>query len=342
MCNDLYVIRSFVRRFVPFTALKTTLLSSHLVTIIIMKPPPPDSLQNIHTENTQDSNPWRDSAPTPPPLSQPLHIPSPNTLEDVVSGGIKLNDVHTPEINAQVHADVLDTFDPLAYHEEQNARDAWANAEGHPPPPQPPPPPPKQDPPRESAAASSSSFPSFSSFARSFALPSLPNMNISLVAGQRATRPQSIDTAVLMQSPVHPPASFASQLDAEVDARGSPKTDPAALPPPPYAVEDALRRENPSQERAAAAPGKDKDPPFDFQKFLDQMKTKSAEPVARYLRSFVPNFVRFLALRLMPLESRFLSNFAKRTFTVSDQIKLINDFLNVGDLLSETSQPDSS
>lgn len=26
---------------------------------------------------------------------------------------------------------------------------------------------------------------------------------------------------------------------------------------------------------------------------------------------------------------RFLSNFAKRTFTVSDQVKIINDFLNV-------------
>ncbi|KXN84246.1 Vacuolar protein sorting-associated protein 9a [Leucoagaricus sp. SymC.cos] len=48
---------------------------------------------------------------------------------------------------------------------------------------------------------------------------------------------------------------------------------------------------------------------FDFQKFLDQMKTRSAEPVSKYLRSF-------------------LSNFAKRTFTVNDQIKIINDFLN--------------
>jgi len=196
-----------------------------------------------------------------------------------------------PEINAHVHADVLDAFDPLAYHEEQSARDAWANAEGHPPPPQPAPaPPPKQDPPpRESAAATSSSFPSFSSFARSFALPSLPNMNISLVAGTRASRPQSIDTAVLVQTPVNPSASFASQLDAEVEARGSPKTDPAAVPP--HAVQNALRRDNPSQERAA--PGKDKDPPFDFQKFLDQMKSKSAEPVARYLRSFVPTLSVF-------------------------------------------------
>ncbi|KAF8141497.1 hypothetical protein EV363DRAFT_1391949 [Boletus edulis] len=52
-----------------------------------------------------------------------------------------------------------------------------------------------------------------------------------------------------------------------------------------------------------------KDPQFDFQSFLDQMKSRGAEPVAKYLRSF-------------------LSNFAKRTFTVSDQVKVINDFLN--------------
>lgn len=79
-----------------------------------------------------------------------------------------------------------------------------------------------------------------------------------------------------------------------------------AMTLPVQVVHDTLRRKEPSQERPG---GKDKDPAFDFQKFLDQMKTKSAEPVARYLRSF-------------------LSNFAKRTFTVTDQVKLINDFLN--------------
>ena len=31
---------------------------------------------------------------------------------------------------------------------------------------------------------------------------------------------------------------------------------------------------------------------------------------------------------------RFLSNFAKRTFTVNDQVKLINDFLNVSAILA--------
>jgi hypothetical protein len=113
-------------------------------------------------------------------------------------------------------------------------------------------------------------------------------MNISLVAGTRA-RPQSLDAPALVQTPVHP-VTFASQQDAEISARGSPKLD-AAMMLPPYEVQNAaaaLRRENPSQERAGS---KDKDSQFDFQRFLDQMKTKSAEPVARYLRSCVLAFI---------------------------------------------------
>ncbi|KAF8317758.1 uncharacterized protein EI90DRAFT_3147343 [Cantharellus anzutake] len=48
-------------------------------------------------------------------------------------------------------------------------------------------------------------------------------------------------------------------------------------------------------------------PTFDFQSFLDQMKTKSAEPIARYLRSF-------------------LTNFTKKPFSVNEQVKIIHDF----------------
>ena len=217
----------------------------------------------------------------PPLVPQPPHTPSPDALEDVVSEGIKAEDGQTPEPTS-AHEDILDTFDPLAHHEEQNAREAWANAEGHPLPG-----PPKEDPvPQESGntASSPSTFPSFSTFARSFALPSLPNMSMSLVAGTRA-RPQSLDTAIVVQTPVHP-VSFAVQQDAEISTRGSPKADAPTLPT--QVVHGALRRSDPSQERPG---GKDKDPPFDFQKFLDQMKTKSAEPVARYLRSYVPPFL---------------------------------------------------
>jgi len=107
---------------------------------------------------------------------------------------------------------------------------------------------------------------------------------MSLVGGTRGRRP-SLDIATVMQTPVHP-ISFAEQQeqqDTEISFRGSPKMDTATLPS--QVVPSALRREDLPQDRHA---GKDKNPPFDFQKLLDQMKTKSAEPVARYLRSYVP------------------------------------------------------
>ncbi|WWC90620.1 uncharacterized protein L201_005556 [Kwoniella dendrophila CBS 6074] len=50
------------------------------------------------------------------------------------------------------------------------------------------------------------------------------------------------------------------------------------------------------------------EPIFNFSGFLKDLRTKSAEPIARYLKSF-------------------LSNFAKKPFTVNEQIKLIHDFL---------------
>jgi Rab5 GDP/GTP exchange factor len=121
--------------------------------------------------------------------------------------------------------------------------------------------------------------------------------------------------------------AFASQQDTEISARGSPKIDAEALSA--HAAQRAPRRETPSQERNAGSKGKD--PPFDFQKFLDQMKSKSAEPVARYLRSCVMLhlFLFFKPQRTLRFD-RFLNNFVKRTFTVTDQVKLINDFLSVG------------
>ncbi|KAL7414941.1 hypothetical protein BDY24DRAFT_414133 [Mrakia frigida] len=47
---------------------------------------------------------------------------------------------------------------------------------------------------------------------------------------------------------------------------------------------------------------------FDFPRFLEQLKSRSAEPVAKYLKSF-------------------LTNFAKKTFTMNEMIKLVHDFL---------------
>ncbi|KAI1339126.1 hypothetical protein F5Y15DRAFT_407412 [Xylariaceae sp. FL0016] len=48
--------------------------------------------------------------------------------------------------------------------------------------------------------------------------------------------------------------------------------------------------------------------PFDFHRFLEQLKHKKADPVARYLKSF-------------------LAEFAKRQWMVHEQVKIISDFL---------------
>ncbi|CAE6441764.1 unnamed protein product [Rhizoctonia solani] len=47
---------------------------------------------------------------------------------------------------------------------------------------------------------------------------------------------------------------------------------------------------------------------FDFQRFLDQLKSRPAEPVAKYLRSF-------------------LNTFSMKSSTVNDQIRIVHDFL---------------
>lgn len=49
--------------------------------------------------------------------------------------------------------------------------------------------------------------------------------------------------------------------------------------------------------------------PFDFQRFLDQLRHKSADPIARYVKSF-------------------LTEFCKRPWTAKEQVKIIGDFKN--------------
>ncbi|KAF9997922.1 hypothetical protein BGZ65_006525, partial [Modicella reniformis] len=56
-------------------------------------------------------------------------------------------------------------------------------------------------------------------------------------------------------------------------------------------------------------PPQPKDIPFDFQKFLEQMRHKSAVPIMRYFQSF-------------------LKEFDKKPWTVNEQIKIIHDFLD--------------
>ncbi|KAJ7281391.1 hypothetical protein C8J57DRAFT_74492 [Mycena rebaudengoi] len=240
-----------------------------------------------------DPNPWDDAAKAakeedkePSAVeSRALHTPDPALLDQSFAEGFET--APSVDLKPPVSEEVLSEFDPLVKEEENAAREAWENTEAHPPPrtpsPKPPPPPLKDvasgphqgDPPQ--STPSSSVFPSFSALARTFSIPI-----------KSKSRPGSVDIARGVPSP--------STLTAFVEQQNQPQ---------PAAGESTSGRSTP----AASSDAGRADPPFDFQKFLDQMKSRNAEVVAKYLKSF-------------------LSNFAKRTFTVSDQIKIINDFLN--------------
>ncbi|RSH77617.1 uncharacterized protein EHS24_003177 [Apiotrichum porosum] len=87
-------------------------------------------------------------------------------------------------------------------------------------------------------------------------------------------------------------------------AAGLEEFDPFATPPP---APRRSERPRPTVTTTPAA-GSTLAGPFNFAGFLKDLRTKSADPVARYLKSF-------------------LTNFAKKPFTVNEQIKLIRDFL---------------
>ncbi|KAI1077130.1 hypothetical protein F5B20DRAFT_583622 [Whalleya microplaca] len=91
------------------------------------------------------------------------------------------------------------------------------------------------------------------------------------------------------QGPPVPPKDGPSNEKMPSAGSPVPSTAPLHRPPPP----------EPEPEPAL---------PFDFHRFLEQLKHKKADPVARYLKSF-------------------LSEFAKRQWMVHEQVKIISDFL---------------
>lgn len=156
---------------------------------------------------------------------------------------------------------------------------------------------------------------------------------------------QWIDTRVLLPTPVeHPPrrsslapneaTKLAAGLDKRsadepVDSRSSNENDKnRQLPvkevyPPngnsilPQAARISAIQDNvppsPSSPMSLSkvplpAPDPEPDLPFDFHRFLEQLRDKSADPVAKYLRSF-------------------LIEFGRKQWMVHEQVKLVNDFL---------------
>ncbi|TRM57926.1 hypothetical protein BD626DRAFT_574071 [Schizophyllum amplum] len=273
-------------------------------------------LSETQTQPPQSAtpNPWQ--PPTPMLSDTPTGVPDSSTMDpEVASSASAFQDAQRPLQSAQ-EKEILAAFDPYAQVEREQERKAWDDGraagddrsddvaerkEGvlaqhaedeldSAPPATPsktdaPPEPPSKT---HTPSSSGSGFPSlnFSSIARSFSISSL---------GKDRARPVSLDAKP--QPANVDPRMFSSSAQEQ---QGPSAQDDDTPPGEGTAVETSDHGRNESDGEP---------PPFDFQKFLEQMNSKSAEPVSKYLKSF-------------------LSNFAKRTFTVNDQIKIINDFLN--------------
>ncbi|KAF2010257.1 hypothetical protein BU24DRAFT_428259 [Aaosphaeria arxii CBS 175.79] len=128
----------------------------------------------------------------------------------------------------------------------------------------------------------------------------------------------------LLESPVvHPPrrsslANLEKPLPTPTDATSS---EQVAHSPPPrtsslYRVGTNTSLSEPMSPSAHApqykpnhpVPDPEPDLPFDFHRFLEQLRHKSADPVAKFLRSF-------------------LLEFGKKQWMVHEQVKIISDFL---------------
>ncbi|EJD47919.1 hypothetical protein AURDEDRAFT_113204 [Auricularia subglabra TFB-10046 SS5] len=166
-------------------------------------------------------------------------------------------------------ADIAAEFDPLV----QQQRQVWADAEGHAPPP---------------ASASAAT---------------------SIARDEPPPTPPKSAPATTLSFPML--STLAKTFAIPRSSTGTPQPRPNSMghqprPQTPQAPSPTVSEPRPDSTTPRQPA---KDGAFDFQRFLDQMKMRSAEPVAKFLRSF-------------------LSNFSKKTFTVNDQVKVINDFLN--------------
>lgn len=237
-------------------------------------------IQNLHVSDnlislgSSSPNPWNDNAGSDagiePAVSEEhrIHTPDPSTLDPSIASGLGAEESSEadPDFQPPTSEEVLSEFDPLANQEEKNARDAWAETEPRPPPPERTPSPPPKPPLKDISpvsAGSGSTFPSLAALARSFSIPTLSR-----------PRPLSLDTAKAVPSPATLSSFGAQQQSAPVGTSGRST---------PVRNETSSTRDDESSTPEDS--NSKEDPPFDFQKFLDQMKSRSAEPVAKYLKS---------------------------------------------------------
>ena len=121
------------------------------------------------------------------------------------------------------------------------------------------------------------------------------------VSGQRLAS----DLAVGLDSP-------GQQAPTHEDRFGNPRRRTASLPQPAW-LQDTRTPASPNASLSTPQlippePDPEPDLPFDFHRFLEQLRHRTADPVAKFLRSF-------------------LIEFGKKQWMVHEQVKIITDFL---------------
>lgn len=260
----------------PSEAILANELSSPAASIVASSPPEIPTSPNPWEEEQNNTNKGESIISESKPVSFDSSLFDQQGFSSLSTGDI----VPTPKRDSISKEEILNEFDPLASMEEKAAREAWEKSEGHlPQPPRTPSPPlppmkdlyispttpdgPQITSPGASATqiTSPTPFASLATFAKNIALPLVKSI------------PQPFDGSAKAMSTPTSFASFANQQDTRSDV-GKSVASGATTP----------RRAGGGEDNASA-PSRPSDGTFDFQTFLDQMKTKSAEPVSRYLRS---------------------------------------------------------
>jgi hypothetical protein len=175
-----------------------------------------------------------------------------------------------------------------------------------------------------------------------------PDPFLDLAALDSSLPPLSSGGQVVYERP--PSRSSSSSSSSEPDSVPQHSSTDPPLPPPPPVPSKAPelpskpvltpRSSTPPTRPQSASDATTGTPPsvpvFDFNKFLEQMRQRSAEPVAKYLRrcvctSFYSDSPFDLAVEHQENTYSFLKEFSKRAWNINDQIRVINDFLDVCD-----------
>ncbi|KAL5615591.1 hypothetical protein BROUX41_005630 [Berkeleyomyces rouxiae] len=146
---------------------------------------------------------------------------------------------------------------------------------------------------------------------------STPNYTGEESASKASNRSREVSSASDDVGPPVPPKDgdeagpSSASLEQQSPSGDQPKQTPNQPPPISTAASTSTAAivSTPTHHRPPP-PEADPEPdlPFDFQRFLEQLRHRKADPIARYLKSF-------------------LSEFSKKQWMVHEQVKIISDFL---------------